>query len=383
MRFQNLLNGTTRITASSSEKTGESTVAGEKISRENNFALLHFLGACMVIYGHQWALLGRSVPGFLGNSVSTLGVKMIFVITGFLITRSFLRSGNLREFLKRRLIRIFPALIFCILLTVFSLSLVSRLRFPEYFKWSFSYVWHNILLYPWYNLPGVFEANPYPNAVNGSLWTMPVEVAMYFVIGILLWLKTKIRKESLGRCLYTAVALLFVLFEAWKDVTGTSFSLCVWGTNWAVAMDLIPYMFIGSLFEAANLKKYCNLQIAAALLLLSCGISFRNMELLTFVVLPYTTMSFALCEKPFFAHWFKKNNIAYGMYLWGFPIQQLLIYFIQVRAEYYMSPNLYFALSLAPIIGMALLSHRLIEKPIEGLLKRLLIHKTSTNGSTT
>lgn len=350
-------------------------MSGERINRENNFALLHFLGACMVMYGHQWVLLGGTAPGVLGNSVSTLGVKMIFVITGFLITQSFLRSGKLLVFLKRRLIRIFPALKFCLLGTVLSLSLVSTLRFSEYFRGSFSYVWHNVLLYPWYNLPGVFENNPYPYAVNGSLWTMPVEVAMYFIMGLLLWLKTKIRKESLGRNLYTAIALLFVIAEALKDVTGVSLSLCVWGTNWTVAMDLIPYMFIGSLFETANLKKYCNLQVAAVLLLLGCGISSRYIELLTFIILPYGTMSLALCEKPYFSHWFEKNNIAYGIYLWGFPIQQLLIYLIQVRGGHSMSPNLFFALSLLPVTAMALLSHRLVEKPLEGLLMRILIYR--------
>lgn len=353
---------------------------GEKrIDRENNFAMLHFLGACMVIYGHQWALLGGSAPGLLGNSVSTLGVKMIFVITGFLITQSFLRSGELGDYLKRRLIRIFPALIFCILVTVLVMSVVSTLSFSVYFRWCYNYVWHNILLYPWYALPGVFEANPYPNAVNGSLWTMPVEVAMYFVIGIMLWLKSKLRKETLGRSLYAAIAIFVVAVEAVKDVTGIPLRLCVWGTDCAVAMDLIPYMFIGSLFEVVNLKKYCNLQVAAILLLLACGISSRFVELVTFVVLPYFTMSVALCEKPTFSHWFKKNNIAYGMYLWGFPIQQLLIYLFQVRAGHFWSANVFFALSLVPIMGMALLSHRLVEKPVEGWLKRILLKKTASS----
>ena len=350
-------------------------MGGERINRENNFAVLHFLGACMVIYGHQWALLGGAAPGILGNSVSTLGVKMIFVITGFLITQSFMRSGRLGEFLKRRLIRIFPALIFCILTTVLVLSLVSTLSFSVYFRWCVNYVWHNILLYPWYALPGVFETSPYPNAVNGSLWTMPVEVAMYFVIGMLLWLKAKCKKEPLSRYLYTAMAVLVVVAEAVKDVTGVSSSFCLWGTDWAVAMDLIPYMFIGSLFEAADLKKYCNLQAAAVLLIIGCCISFRFMELLTFIILPYFTMSLALCDKPFFSHWFEKNNIAYGMYLWGFPIQQLLIYGVQVRGGHYLSANMFFALSLLPIMGMALLSHRLVEKPVEGWLKKHLLKK--------
>lgn len=175
----------------------------------------------MVIYGHQYALMGAGgrCPLLLGNPVSTLGVKMIFVITGFLITQSFLREQNLGQFLKRRLIRIYPALICCVVVCTFALSLFSTLNLADYFRWCWQYLLKNLALQPVYALPGVFENNPYSNAVNGSLWTLPVEVAMYFFVGIALWLFTRFR-DKVFRIGYTAVVLAVVMAEAVKDTFG-------------------------------------------------------------------------------------------------------------------------------------------------------------------
>ena len=297
---------------------------------------------------------------------------MILVISGFLITQSFLRKGNLLSFLKRRLIRIFPALIFCIIVSTLSLSILSPLGFFHYLRESFTYVWHNILLYPWYSLPDIFEDNPYPITVNGALWTLPVEVFMYFVIGILLQLKQEIKNENIGRNLYIAIALVTII---WKYIyiyiygfSDKSFDIIIWGTNWSSAMDLIPYMFIGSLFEVAELKKYCNLQVSIILFILACCINVNYVELLTLIILPYFTMSFALSEKPYFSHCFKDGKFIYGMYLWGFPIQQLLINIIYVRNSCHLSPNIFFIMSIILTIGMSLISYYLFEKPIEQLL---------------
>ena len=89
-------------------------------------------------------------------------------------------------------------------------------------------------------------------------------------------------------------------------------------------------------------------------------------------------MSFALCEKPFFAVAFEKNNIAYGVYLWGFPVQQLLIYLLRVKTYKPWSVNVFLVLSLIPVIGLAYLSHRFVEKPIEGFLKSKLLKKKAS-----
>lgn len=337
--------------------------------KHNNFALLHFIGALMVMYGHEFALLSSQAPTFLGNPVSTTGVKMIFVITGFLITQSYFRNEKFSIFIKRRLIRIFPALISCIVLTTLILSLVSTEGYDSYFRYCYSYVWHNILLYPQYSLPGVFADNIYPNAVNGSLWTMPVEVAMYCVIGVMLLLISKTKKHKVAKIFYCIFCGGVVLLEVAHDVFNINISFVFWGTQWGHAMDIIPYMLIGSLFAIFDIKKYLNIQIAFILLLVSCCITYKYYEIITFMVLPYCTLSFALCENPQFAKAFSKYKIAYGVYLWGFPIQQLLIYLFRIQTYHSWSINVFFVLSVLITIFVAYLSNRFIEKPIETFLR--------------
>lgn len=343
------------------------------INKKNNFALLHFIGACMVMYGHEYALFGSSPPAILGNSVSTTGVKMIFVITGFLITQSYARDKSFTTFIKRRLIRIFPALISCIVLTTLILSLVSTENPLTYFRYCYNYLWHNILLFPYYNLPGVFTGNIYPNAVNGSLWTMPVEVAMYFFIGLLLMIFYKTKGIKISKCIYVIFCISLILLEAAHDVFRFTINIGIWGTDLGSALDLIPYMLIGSLYEMLDIKKYLNIQVAAILFLVACCVTYNYYEIITFIVLPYFTLSFALCEKPIFANVFKKYNIAYGVYLWGFPIQQLLIWLLRIETYHTYSINVFFVLSIIPVIGIACLSNKFIEKPVETFLKNKLI----------
>ena len=347
----------------------------KEVNRKNNFSMLHFLGACLVVYGHQYTLVGQATPSLLGNSVSTFGVKMIFVITGFLITQSFLRSQTPGEFLKRRLIRIFPALAFCLIVTTLAFSLISSLDLRIYFRWSYRYLLSNLVLRPSYNLPGVFEHNPYPYAVNGSLWTIPVEVTTYFILAFSLGLIMKIRDGRWRVRVYSIAVISVVAFKALCNAMGICPRIVVWGTDWFSAMDLIPYMLIGSLFEVADLKKYCNLQLASFAMLAACCLKTRGIECLSLLVLPYFTMSFALCEEPFFSGLFEKNNIAYGVFLWGFPIQQLIVEFLYVKAGVNCTANTCFLLSIIPIIMIALISARYVERPVEQFLKKKLIRK--------
>ena len=149
----------------------------------------------------------------------------------------------------------------------------------------------------------------------------------------------------------------------------------VWWTDWCAALNDIPYFLFGFLFEAGGLKKYCNLQLATIVFVVACFLQWRYIELIAILVVPYFVMSFALCEKPIFANLFTKNNIAYGVYLWGFPVQQLLTDFLKVRWQMPFGPNAMFLISLVPVVILALLSHRFLEIPVEGFLKRKLLPK--------
>jgi peptidoglycan/LPS O-acetylase OafA/YrhL len=135
--------------------------------RDNNFDFLRQFAAFCVIVGHSQSL------------VSTFGVQIFFAVSGFLVTESWLRGPKIGSFLKKRTSRIFPGLMVCILLTALVMGpLLTRLPVGEYFDHPGTLLYlKNIFLSPVYFLPGLFEGNTYPNAVNGSLWSLPVEFA--------------------------------------------------------------------------------------------------------------------------------------------------------------------------------------------------------------
>lgn len=158
------------------------------VPRTNNFDALRLLAATVVVYGHAFPLTKTAQVVILGNSVESLAVKVFFVISGYLISESWLRDPQINRFLIRRALRIFPALIVVVLLSVLVLGpLATTLSIAGYFgNISVLMYLKNIFLYPVYYLPGVFQSNPYPIAVNGSLWSLPVEFSMYLLTPLLL-----------------------------------------------------------------------------------------------------------------------------------------------------------------------------------------------------
>ena len=78
-----------------------------------------------------------------------------------------------------------------------------------------------VLVHP---LSGVFASNPYPDVVNGALWTLPVEYACY-VLCFALFFATRFRKRNMTAVvvLILAVYLAFLVFSnlAMKSAAGS------------------------------------------------------------------------------------------------------------------------------------------------------------------
>src|SRR5690606_11509196 len=107
---------------------------------------------------------------------------------------------HLGRFLMRRGLRLFPALIVLLALTVLVLgAMLTTLPLKEYATngSTVRYFLYNAVLYPVYGLPGVFPDNPYPNAVNGSLWSLPVEVSMYLLLPVLATIAALARSRAI------------------------------------------------------------------------------------------------------------------------------------------------------------------------------------------
>jgi peptidoglycan/LPS O-acetylase OafA/YrhL len=153
----------------------------------NHFHLIRLIAAWLVIWSHAWAITGTAGNDHfarltLSRSAGAFAVDVFFVISGFLVAASVQRHPW-REFLLARALRLYPALIVCVALTVVVLGPLLTTA-PEY--WSdprtWRYLWANATLWRaefW--LPGVFETLP-RTAINGSLWTLPIEGRLYLAL---------------------------------------------------------------------------------------------------------------------------------------------------------------------------------------------------------
>ena len=180
------------------------------VGRNNNFNLIRFAAAFMVLFSHSFVLIfGREgyepLKSIIGFSLGDIAVDIFFIISGFLVTASLLLRNNLIAFAWNRFLRIYPALIIAVLFSVFivgglftTLSTIDYLSDSETYKFliknttlvfgSHIYLFH------------VFENAPYKNALNAPLWTLPWEVRMYgllFIIGAFYYFINWFNKKKL------------------------------------------------------------------------------------------------------------------------------------------------------------------------------------------
>ena len=326
--------------------------------RHNNFDFLRQFAAFLVIVGHSQSLIGAPHSAFWGVSVSTFGVQIFFAVSGYLVTESWLRTPSMAFFLRKRGFRIFPGLVVCTLLTAFVMGpAMTRLPVDEYFSHpgTFQFL-KNALLYPVYFLPGLFEANIYPNAVNGSLWSLPVEFACY--IGVL-------AAGAILRRPLPAVAILvgtIIVLSSHVGLNGRE-PVVIWGSPLRESLEVMPF-FVGGAFFRLILKPGLfqpSLVVLAVAAIIAADILMPGkFWTVTWLAVPYIVLSFGLSELPLLRRSGRFGDPSYGMYLYAFPIQQCL----QQITENGMT--LWSMIVLTTVLSAALgyASWHLIEKPV-------------------
>ena len=347
--------------------------------KNNNMGTLHMIGALFVMLGHQSALLGVSTPVILGNPIQSIGVKLIFLISGYLITRSIwnIHGGGRVEiskiYLFKRIGRIYPEYIVCLLFSVLIIGpLCTELAVKDYFGnyniWL--YFINNIRLCISYGLPEVFMNNPYVGAVNGSLWTIPVEIMLYIILWIIVIIPNN---KKVSRHLYLVVSVLAICGLLIRIQFYQYNRAIIYGTDWLQALDIMPYFIIGGLFYLYDLKKYVNIQLAAVGLFVFCGVTLESRfinELICMVVLSNFVMAVSLDEKQELKIRRINCECAYGMYLYGFVVQQFLISKIYVEKQIHLNWLLLFVISVICTYFLALLSNWLIYKPVKNFIAK-------------
>lgn len=325
--------------------------------KDNNLNLLRLIAALMVLYAHSFAFYGNPAAGFLGlASYGGLGVEIFFIISGYLIVKSWDSNPSVSSFLIKRSLRIFPALIVVVLISMFILGpIFSSLTVREYFThpqfWSYL---RNIILYPVFYLPGVLEHARVPNAVNGSLWSLPVEFFMYLVV-MMLGLLFKG-----GRWIYTAMTVLFafvVVFWCWRDAPLVVF----YGTDVRTVFMTGIYFMIGACYAKWRLERWFSLSGVCVLIMATIFLAPYGAvsKFLLWLALPYVVLAYGI-SKSWLGSWVNRmGDSSYGVYIYAFPVQQFVLQeFPGIAYPVY----LFVTVAITLVLGYA--SWHLVEKHV-------------------
>lgn len=331
------------------------TLSESKIKKSENLQVMRFIASIAVIFSHSYALSGDIVAEDIISrhtqarlSIGAVCVAMFFLCSGYLISKSVERTQNFISYMKARLKRLVPPLAFVIIITIVFCSFITTVSKVEYFTSSktLKYLLNSIMVIN-HELPGVFENNYYANAVNGSLWTIPVEFICYIVCYVFFKLGLLTKK----RFWYTIPLFAIALFLKgyFPQLSYSTIRPCT-------------YFYLGMFYYVYRENIKLSVKILPLIILaLVMGFVFADFaELAMFVALPYIlfTLWFAIPQCP---GWLgKTGEISYGVYLWGFVVQQVLV-FVWGGTMHRM---LNFALASIIAIILGIITFLVCEKPL-------------------
>jgi peptidoglycan/LPS O-acetylase OafA/YrhL len=281
------------------------------------------VAAVSVVVSHAFPLaegVGTPEPlAFTGQvTLGHVGVVTFMAISGYLITASAKRSSPGR-FVLARLLRVYPALVVVVVVTAAVTGSMSYLISATGVAIS-------------YEIPGVFETNPYPRAVNGSLWTLGYEIGFYALTLLAMAAGLLRRMATMG---VWALALLLT-----------------------AALPSQPWFFLGLAFMSGSLLYQLQppltlrLAVASAILLVGASI-IGSLTVALSSVGAYLIVWLALRTPPVQL----PVDVSYGTYLWAFPIQQTAA--LLGATTWWMN----LAITLPVALWFGFLSWRYVESP--------------------
>jgi peptidoglycan/LPS O-acetylase OafA/YrhL len=296
----------------------------------------------------------------------TAGIlPMFFALSGFLVAGSLERSKTLVTFVGLRVIRIVPALAGDVIISALILGpLLTTVPLGSYFTSSdFSAYFLNLVGDIHYTLPGLFADNPCRNMVNGQLWTLPFELECYGLLVVIAMLGiVKNRKWLLYFVIAAYVGQVGKMFIEIYSPSGEIVTGRLHGRE--LVMIFIAGLFLYRFRDKIPLNRplFISALVASYLLL---GIPFHGDRFLALPV-AYVTVYLGLLNPP-------RNRVllsgdySYGLFLYGFPIQQAIASLQGSVQHWYWN----LLLSLPCIIVCAVGSWWIIEKPALGIRKYL------------
>lgn len=326
----------------------------------NNYDFIRLVASCLVIIGHAYVLLAvPGIPVVFHVSVSTFAVEVFFALSGYLVVKSWLNDPHLTRFVLKRVLRIVPGLIGVVVISALILGpLVTQYSYGDYFSDPLLRLYFlNIAFYIVHSLPGVFSENIYPNAVNGSLWSLPVEVGMYVLVLITGLVARGCFRAAWLLLTAASLCLNYVVFVLQSPIAD---ALIVYGTGIKSVLEIGPYFMVGGCVSLFQRRVPFRPLLTLAALALACYLTTTGWALTRIgliVTITYVVISFGSYATPVLRDFGRFGDMSYGVYLYGFPVAQCfsLAFGNTIPVEAHI------VLTIAVTLVLAFLSWHLIE----------------------
>lgn len=330
----------------------------------NNFKLIRLVAACMVIFYHACGFTNEKYDALSiitdhATNFSYVGLSTFFFLSGLLVTQSLYYSTSWKNFLWKRFLRIYPAAWLVILSCMFILGpLVTSFPLNKYFTdpLFYNYAKGLSLIKIGYLLPGVFLNSPLNPSVNAPLWSINFELKLYLALLVFYAFKFPFKKIILAALIVVAVITDHFFYDATEAAVKTfsnDFVLYPY-------VDYAPYFLIGVLCFNFRNSIFSNFSIALLALGLCClSIKFDFFFIARLIVIPALVLYISSLKPSLIKKITPKPDLSYGLYVFAFPVQQLLSQTINSSAIYAWQMTLLCILATLPL---ALFSWYMVEK---------------------
>lgn len=327
-----------------------STFAGRLDPKANSLNAIRLVLAAAVIVSHSWPIGGYGrTPTHGGFAPGGWAVDAFFVLSGYLITGSRL-NNDLTAYLKRRVLRIYPGFVVCLLSVVLVIAPIGYFHlhhtlrgYPTTPNTPLRYVVENLGLK--IHLSSVAGTPGASQAWAGTLWTLYFEFLCYLIVGLLAcW-------AAFRR--WPAVAIIVL---AGATAVSLRNAHVVHTTDTANLVRLLPFFMAGSVVYLLRDRVPCTWWLALLSALALVFLPDLGVRFVVLCALPMTYFVLYLGAVVPIAIG-RRNDISYGIYMYGYPVEQLVRYF------HFGSQTAFIAVSLLGTVPIAAASWFLIERP--------------------
>lgn len=339
---------------------GDAALAGLR-AHANNFDAIRLFAALLVLGSHQWFFLGGTQPLIAGYSLGEIAVMMFFAISGFLVAESWYRDPHLLRFLGRRLLRIWPALAVATLVIALVAAFFTSVPWHDYFgSATRRFVGHNLQFRVVYDLPGVFAASPSAamQAVNGSWWSIPVELRCYLLLAVLGLIGLRRRWVSLLALLAVGILCLQTLP----------------GHPKADALHHLKYLCIGFFVTGIGARQFLPELLRFRVYLGGIGVAVLIAAIITgehdlsvWLVIAPLTLILGSLSTPWVRAAGRFGDLSYGIYIYAYFVQQLVVRYWPGKASFVAST----IVAVLATAAVAWCSWHAVEAPALGLKRHL------------